>query len=489
MRIGYAVTAEQQRLLDEQVEALTRAGCERIYTDLLCATPGEQPGWKEALVYVGADDTLVVLGLAALGHSQRHVLAVVTTLYERGVSFVSLAEQVEVRRIDGKLVCANFAAIADYSPAVPDEALAVSRPRQRVRQWLGFGVAALAGVIVLYALCYWVHPTYAQYSGQVIRTQTMGTHSGRVSEAVTVAVTSGTLRGTHTTLDYSYPAEFTASAYARGENVLLGYNKHPGTLFLAGYDRRAGTFALLLLFYGLILVVAKRQGILAMAGMAFSVLVVVGFVAPNILNGRNPLAYATLAALFIIPVTYYLAHGLHRKTSVAIVATFVTLALTFALATFFTSLLKLPFEVSADEGTLFYTNGGQFVNAQSLYLAALIIGALAVLNDITISQASIVTSLSQANPSLSLRALFLHAMDVGKDHVASLINTLLLVYIGASFTLFLSVARSVYYGSFSISDPSVSADLLRTVIVSIAIVAAVPISTAIAAWLTVHRHL
>lgn len=488
MRVGYAVAVDEQRALDDQIELLTGSGCERIYTDLLSATHGERPGWKAALLAIGAADTLVVATLSQVGQSQHHLLAVVTTLYERDVRFVSLAEQVEVNRVEGTMVCVNFAALADFAPAEADDGLDRSTVRERRRRRIGLSVAALVGSVLLYVLCYWVHPSYQQYSGRVVSARTLGTHGNQVNESVTVVVTSGQLTGTTTTLDYSYLIASPNSAYARGDHVLLGVNQHPQSFFLAGYDRRAGTFALLLLFYGLILLVAKRQGVMAMLGMAFSVLVVLGFVAPHILRGSDPLLYAIVAALFIIPVTYYLAHGLHRKTTVAVLSTGITLTLSLGLAALFAHLLKLPFEVSADEGTLFYTDNGQFVNAQSLYLAALLIGALAVLNDITIAQASIVTSLVRANPVLGLRALIVHAMEVGKDHVASLINTLLLVYIGASFPLFLSIARSVYYGSFSMSDPSFSADLLRTVIVSIAIVAAVPVSTAIAAVLAVSRR-
>src|SRR6185437_7110140 len=140
-------------------------------------------------------------------------------------------------------------------------------------------------------------------------------------------------------------------------------------------------------------------------GMAFSVLVILAFVVPNILRGGDPLLYAARSALIIIPASDYLAQGLHQKTTVAIISTFATLALTFLLAAVFAHLLRVPFILSSDEGTMYFTNSGKLINYQNLYLAALLIGSLAVLNDITISQASIVTSLHQANPSLGLRRL------------------------------------------------------------------------------------
>jgi uncharacterized membrane protein len=143
---------------------------------------------------------------------------------------------------------------------------------------------------------------------------------------------------------------------------------------------------------------------------------------------------------------------------------------------------------SADEGTLFYGAGGRIISPQSLYLAGLVIGALAVLNDITISQASIIESLARSNSALGMRELFTHAMSVGRDHVASLVNTIVLVYMGASLPLFLTVVSAVSTGTFGLSAPYFAVDLLRTVAVSVGIILAVPVSTAIAAYAAIRSR-
>jgi uncharacterized membrane protein len=173
---------------------------------------------------------------------------------------------------------------------------------------------------------------------------------------------------------------------------------------------------------------------------------------------------------------------------VAIIATFATLTATFALAAAFAGIMRVPVVVSVDDGTLFYGLGGGMVNPRSLYLAGLVIGGLAILNDITISQASIVESLARSNPALGIQGLFAHAMSVGRDHVASLVNTIVLVYVGASFPLFLTVVGAVSTRSFGLSDPYFATDLLRTVAVSIGIVVAVPVSTAIAAYASIRSR-
>ncbi len=510
MRVGYALaiaatseTADQKQALDSslesQIEALTQAGCARIYTDAVSEAGMPRKGLKDALAYVGAGDTLVVWRLDRVSRSQRRLMDTIMTLQEKGAGFVSLSENTEITCADGKLVCANFGALADFPRAVERECAAAeaqaeaaagrTRDRRAWKRRAALALAAVVGAMLLYVLCYSLVPYYDQYTGRVVATRIISSGASATSEAVTVQVTSGNLTGKSYTLNESYPTGFTDVAYATGDNVLLGYQPAAKTVFIDNYDRRGVTFVLLLIFFVLIILVAKRQGIMSLIGMAFSVLVILTFVVPNILRGGDPLLYASLSALAIIPTSYYLAHGLHKKTTVAIISTFVTLALTFLLAILFAHLLRVPFILSSEEGSLYVADNGKWINAQSLYLAAILIGSLAVLNDITISQASIVTSLYASNPSLSLRRLFTHAMDVGKDHVASLVNTLLLVYIGASFTVFLVYVGSMSIGSFGISDPNFSADLLRTMVVSIGIVVAVPVSTYIAAFLTVRKRL
>lgn len=497
MRVGYAMTTVTatggEPTLDVQIEALTKAGCSRIYTDTLDAKSTERKGLKGALEYASAGDTLVIWRLDRLGQSQQRLIDTITTLHEKPVGFVSLSEDIEVSSEGGNLICRNFGAVAEFPRALAREraaaekAGAARKPSRRRRGALA--LAAIACIGLLYLLCFSLVAHYDSYTGRVVSTHVVSTGPNGTNATVTVMVTSGNLQGKEYTLQQSYPTGFTDAAYAPGDSVLLGYEAGAQTVFLDNYDRRGITFLLLLVFFALIVLVARRQGIMSLIGMAFSLFVILAFVVPNTLRGGDPLLYSSLAALVIIPTTYYLAHGLHRKTTVAVISTFVALVVTFLLAAVFAHLLRVPSILSADEGSLYYADNGQWINAQSLYLAALVIGSLAVLNDITISQASIVTSLKQSNPSLGLRELFTHAMDVGKDHVASLINTLILVYVGASFTLFLTFARGMSIGSFGISDPDVSADLLRIVVASIGIVIAVPISTAIAAYLTARRKL
>lgn len=498
MRVGYALaraTATEERLvfdieLESQIQTLTHAGCARIHTDVLDGVKQQQTGkgLQDALAAVSSGDTLVVVRLDRIGRTRQQVLDIIALLAERGVNFHSVGEALEVTRSEGGSLWSNIKALASFpeKPAAVVPAWSSEEQgkhlRSRIVRRVVLGGIALVTVILLYLLSFQLLPSYARFTGRVVAAHVVTVNSNGTTAEVTVMVTSGTAAGRRYTLQETYPPGLASNEYQPGDNVLVGYEANSSSIFIDSLDRRGATFVLLLIFVGLITLVARRQGIMALIGMSVSLGIILGFVVPHILGGGNPLIYAVVAALVVIPATYYLAHGLHQKTTVAIVSTLVTLAMTVLLAAVFTHVLHVPI-LTGEDVTVYLTNSDAIIDAQSVYLAALLIGSLAVLNDITISQASIVASLQESNPELGFGELFRHAMAVGRDHVASLVNTLVLVYVGASFPSFLIYVRSIAIGSFSLSDPDVSAELLRTIVVSCGIVTAVPVSTAIAAYL------
>jgi|GEM_PF-515511 len=503
MHVGYAIGTQQG--LEQQTHALRNAGCERLFTDIIRGSGSDRQGFKHALASLNAGDVLVVWRLDRLAQSQERVLDIIAALHERRVGLVSLVEDVRIMSRHDDVLIRNIDALADFSMPEPhhespahtheDEhehghvhAHSADEPAFRIPPVV-LGVVTLAMIGLLYLFCFHLLPSYDKYTGRVVGVRVTSTAGNEITQQVQVLVTSGNLDGKVYSVPNTYPTGFPTDGFSRGDNVLLDYNSTSGGVFIDNYDRRGMTFTLLLILLVLIVLVARQQGIMSVISMSVSIVVIMQFVIPNVLAGHNPLLYAIMSAFVIIPTTYYLAHGFQRKTTVAIISTLVTLALTLGLAAVFVHLMKLPPVTTASEAASYYTPSGGIIDSQSLYLAALVIGALAVLNDITVSQASVVTSLHRANPSMGLNTLVLRAMDVGKDHIASLINTLLLVYVGASFTLVISVVQGISTNTFGVSDPAFSADLVRTVIMSIGVVIAVPVSTYVAAYLTLHRML
>jgi uncharacterized membrane protein len=298
---------------------------------------------------------------------------------------------------------------------------------------------------------------------------------------VTLKVLSGSLAGKEFIIqDNVLPTSFNID-YKVGDNVVVTTSKGQDgkdTIYISDVDRIPMLLLLTCLLIVLTVIVARWQGIASILGMGVSFYILATLIIPGILNGSDPLTITFIGSIIIIPVTYYLAHGLNKKTTIAIVGTGITLLLSGGLAYIFTSLTRLS--GFASEEATYLQNIGSNINIKSLLLAGMVIGALAVLNDITISQASIVESLYSANNRLSLQELFSHAMKVGRDHVASLINTLVLVYVGASFPLVILFYNTPVPFGLITNQEIIATEIVRTLVSSIGIIAAVPITTYLA---------
>lgn len=266
-----------------------------------------------------------------------------------------------------------------------------------------------------------------------------------------------------------------------GDTVYIALMKGPNnqsTAYIADHDRSISLLILFSIFLAIVLWIGRRKGLLSLVAMAISFMIIAGFIVPQIMIGNDPLIISLLGSLFIIPLTFYISHGVQLKTSIAVAGTFIALALTGSLAYFFVYLTKLT-GFSAEEA-VFLQFLKSTIDIRNLLLAGIVIGAMGVLDDITISQTAIVEKLIKANPRYSRKELFTHAMDIGRDHIASLVNTLILVYTGAALPLFLLFSQSQddYWQIFS--QEIVATEIVRTLVSSIGIICAVPVTTFIA---------
>lgn len=222
---------------------------------------------------------------------------------------------------------------------------------------------------------------------------------------------------------------------------------------------------------------------MSLLGMIISFFILTKGLLPSILQGNDPVLIMLLGSLLIIPITFYISHGINKKTTIAIVSTFLTLVITAALSYSFVILAKLT-GFNAEESVYLQAQGFN-VNMRSILLAGIILGAMGVLDDITISQVSIVETLRKSNKSLSKWDLYKHAMNVGRDHISSLVNTLFLVYAGAALPLFLLFYGNGLRTELVINQEVVATEIVRTLVSSIGIILAVPLASYIAAH---HLH-
>jgi uncharacterized membrane protein len=202
-------------------------------------------------------------------------------------------------------------------------------------------------------------------------------------------------------------------------------------------------------------------------------------VLPAILDGRDPLAVAVTGSGLIMFAVLYLTHGFSARTSTAVLGTLVSLALIGVLGTAFSAAARLT--GIDDQTATLIASLGTGVDARGLLLAGMVIGALGVLDDVTVTQTSAVWELHRADPTMSTAGLFAAAMRIGRDHVASAVNTLVLAYAGASLPLMLLFSLSGQGLGDVLTTQSVATEVVRTLVGSIGLVASVPITTALAA--------
>lgn len=279
--------------------------------------------------------------------------------------------------------------------------------------------------------------------------------------------------------------EGSAGAFAmeRGDRIIVSKNEFNGeTRYLVQERVRRSSIWLLSLAFGLLVVAAGgRQGALSLTALAISFLVIVRFIVPAIYAGWDPVLAAILGALVIMAAALIIGHGPGAKTWIALGGTAIALALTGGLALFavgFTQLTGLGDENAATLQTLV-----PGLSAGGILLGGMIIGALGVLDDVTTTQSSTVMEIHRANRTLGPAQLFTRAMNVGRDHIASTTNTLVLAYAGASLPLLMILAAQGEPLGILVSYEQLATEVVRTLVGSMGIVAAVPVTTALAAFL------
>lgn len=250
---------------------------------------------------------------------------------------------------------------------------------------------------------------------------------------------------------------------------------------ISDYERRMPLYWLVGLFVVVVLVTGRMHGARALLGLAGSLAVVVWFLVPALVQGEHPLVVATVAALAVMLLTIPLAHGIGTITIAATLGTSAALFLTLALAVLFTDLAHLTGH-SGDEVAYLQAYLGN-LSVQGLMLAGVVIGALGVLDDVTVSQSSIVLALRRARPDRSTGWLIRESLVVGRDHITATVNTLVLAYAGASLPILLVFAIGDMSAGDAFNGESVAAQVVATLVGSIGLIAAMPITTLIAAIL------
>jgi len=297
----------------------------------------------------------------------------------------------------------------------------------------------------------------------------------RESAIITVEVTSGPDRGRIITVDQQLEGLPPIEPGARVRLFPAGGLDGEATEYYIGDFQRGGALWLLLaVFVGMVLAVSRWYGARALLGLAISLLIIVQFVVPAILAGRNPSMVALVGALAVMLVTLYLAHGVSIQTTSAVVGTAIALGATIVLGTWFIDRTALTGFASDEAAFARFT-------VETLDLRGL------VLDDVTVSQASTVFTLHDTDPSLSVRQVVSSAMRVGRDHIAATVNTLFLAYAGASLALLILFSTSGQPLEEILTSEVVAEELVKTLVGSLGLILAVPTTTILAATVATRR--
>lgn len=302
---------------------------------------------------------------------------------------------------------------------------------------------------------------------QQCRTLTLTVHEGPEAGAI-VSLPEINLR-----FDRSVPD------LAPGDKVILGYEDSTNTYFYADRDRRGSLVWLTVLFAVVVVAFGRLRGLLALISMIATIGVLVAFVAPSVLDGNDPVLVAIVAAAVIATLSLYLTHGFTPTTTVALAGTLGALVLTLILSWIFFDLAAFTGLATEEAIVLPFIDAN--LDVAALLLGGAVIGALGALDDVTVTQVATVAELRRRNPELPTTDLVASGIRVGRDHIASTVNTLLLAYVGASTPLLLLFAVSDQPLEMVANSEIIAMEIVRTLCGSLGLVAAVPITTALAA--------
>lgn len=305
-----------------------------------------------------------------------------------------------------------------------------------------------------------------------------------------VEILEGDYAGILMEIDYGQRQVLPGNGYlSPGDDILVTLGKRPDGVLTAYYTEHVRTVPLLWLlaiFVVAILLISHWKGLRSLLSMAFSLWVIIRYIIPHILAGEDPVRVSIVGAAILLGVTLYLTYGWNLKTHSAVLGMVFVLVITGTLAYFFVIFTRLT--GAGDENALFLIQMlDSHINLRGLLLGGMIIGALGVLDDLVTTQASAVFELHGANPGLGFRDLYNAAMRIGQDHVAATVNTLVLAYAGAALPMLLmfSLGRGEY--SYLVNFSFVAEEIVRTLVGSLGLVAAVPLTTVIAAGFALNK--
>lgn len=308
-------------------------------------------------------------------------------------------------------------------------------------------------------------------------------------QVLSVELLDGDYKGLILYVDYGkFQTRNDTNRFLPGDEMFVQVGTNAQGSVAAYYTDYVRTKPLLILF-GIfvfsIILMARWKGVGSLLALAFSMVMITGYMIPHILTGEDPLRVSLIGSMILLAVTLYVTYGWNMKTHASALSMVLALLLTGFLSVFFVSLTRLTGAGQEDAMYLMQFSSVN-INLRGLLLGGMIIGALGVLDDLVSSQSAAVFEIYDANPELGFRRTFQKSMSIGQDHVAATVNTLVLAYAGASLPLLLLFTLGSGDYVFLLNIGFVTEEVVRTLVGSLGLIAAVPITSLIATALALY---
>lgn len=317
-------------------------------------------------------------------------------------------------------------------------------------------------------------------------TPTVGAESSSID--VRIRITRGSDVGRDVSAQYVFDTEEERGRFEAGDRVVVyrTVSTDERIYFIAEEYRIPQLVWFFVLFAIMVIAATRLRGVFAFVGLVFSAIVIVQFLLPQILAGKNPFIISAVAAIAILYISVFTAHGVRPRTVIAAIG--MTGTIIFAIgASYLVVVLAQLTGLGSEEAFMVQFGLERAINAQGLLLGGMIIGVLGVLDDVATAQVAAVEELYRANHRLTFRELFTRGFSVGKEHIISLVNTLVLAYAGASLPVFLLLTVTDQPWWVSLNSEPFAEEIVRALVGSMALVVAVPLTTVCAAALYSRR--
>jgi uncharacterized membrane protein len=325
------------------------------------------------------------------------------------------------------------------------------------------------------------------YKARITDVEKITLQNGYAQQNITAEIVEGEAEGTTVHMEY-IPTNQGGDVYAEGETVVITKASVADAeqYYIVDHYRLPALGIVAVIFIAAILIFARKRGAFSLVGLCISIAVLGLFIVPRIVDGQNPLIVSSVGAIMIAVTSLYVAHGFSRRTSIALASTLLTIGVAILLSVIFVHIAQLT-GLGSEEAYFVQSGVSGNINLQGLLLGGIIIGVLGILDDVTTAQTAAVEEIYKADPTVTRRELYKRSFSVGREHITSLVNTLVLAYAGASLPLFLLFTLHLQPWWVTLNSAFIAEEVIRTLVGSTALTLAVPITTALATYSYIKR--